>query len=145
MATVNIYLTFDGNCEEAFKFYQSVFGGQIPYMGRFKDMPPDEESQVKPGEENRIMHVSLPISKETMLMGSDTSGKWASGYSQGNNFTISITADSKEEANKLFKGLSAGGKVTMPLSKTFWSDCFGTLTDKFGISWMVSFDERKQQ
>ena len=144
MATVNIYLTFDGNCEEAFKFYQSVFGGQIPYMGRFKDMPPGEEGHVKPGEENRIMHVSLPISKETMLMGSDTSSEWASGYSQGNNFTISITADSKEEANKLFKGLSAGGKVTMPLSKTFWSECFGTLTDKFGINWMVSFDERKQ-
>ena len=145
MATVNIYLTFDGNCEEAFKFYQSVFGGQIPYMGRFKDMPPGEESQVKPGEENRIMHVSLPISKETMLMGSDTGGEWASGYSQGNNFSISITADSKEEANKLFKGLSAGGKVTMPLGKTFWSDTFGTLTDKFGINWMVSFDERMKQ
>ena len=145
MATVNIYLTFDGNCEEAFKFYQSVFGGQIPYMGRFKDMPPDEESQVKPGEENRIMHMSLPISKETILMGSDTGGEWASGYSQGNNFSISITADSKEEANKLFKGLSAGGKVTMPLSKTFWSECFGMLTDKFGINWMVSFDEAKQQ
>ena len=145
MATVNIYLTFDGNCEEAFKFYQSVFGGQIPYMGRFKDMPPGEESQVKPGEENRIMHVSLPISKETMLMGSDTGGEWAFGYAQGNNFAISITADSKEEANKLFNGLSAGGKVTMPLGKTFWSDCFGTLTDKFGINWMVSFDERNQQ
>ncbi len=145
MATVNIYLTFDGNCEEAFNFYQSVFGGQIPYMGRFKDMPPGEESQLKAGEENRIMHVSLPISKETMLMGSDTGGEWASGYLRGNNFSISITADSKEEANKLFKGLSAGGKVTMPLSKTFWSDSFGMLTDKFGISWMISFDERKQQ
>ena len=114
MATVNIYLTFNGNCEEAFKFYQSVFGGEIPYMGRFKDMPPGEDSKLNPGEENRIMHVSLPISKETMLMGSDTGGDWASGYSQGNNFTISITADSKQEADKLFKGLSAGGKVTMP-------------------------------
>ncbi|HEX6169568.1 MAG TPA: VOC family protein [Chitinophagaceae bacterium] len=145
MATVNIYLTFNGNCEEAFKFYQSVFGGEIPYMGRFKDMPPGEDSKLKPGEENRIMHVSLPISKETMLMGSDTGGEWASGYSQGNNFTISITADSKEEAEKLFKGLSAGGKVTMPLGKTFWSECFGMLTDKFGINWMMSFDQGKQQ
>ena len=78
-------------------------------------------------------------------MGSDTGGEWASGYSQGNNFTISVTADSKEEANKLFKGLSAGGKVTMPLGKTFWSECFGMLTDKFGINWMVSFDEAPQQ
>lgn len=145
MATVNIYLTFNGNCEEAFKFYQSVFGGQIPYMGRFKDMPPGEDSKLNPGEENRIMHVSLPISKETMLMGSDTGGEWASDYSQGNNFSISINADSKEEAEKLFNGLSAGGKVTMPLSKTFWSESFGMLTDKFGISWMMSFDEGKQQ
>ena len=144
MATLNIYLTFNGNCEEAFKFYQSVFGGQIPYMGRFKDMPPDEDAKLNPGEENRIMHVSLPISKETMLMGSDTGGDWASAYSQGNNFTISITADSKEEAEKLFKGLSAGGKVTMPLGKTFWSECFGMLTDKFGINWMMSFDQGKQ-
>ena len=140
MATVNIYLTFNGNCEEAFKFYQSVFGGEFPYIGRFKDMPVGEGPKLKPGEENRIMHVSLPISKETILMGCDTGGEWASGYSQGNNFSISIAADSKEEAEQLFKGLSAGGKVTMPLSKTFWSEFFGMLIDKFGISWMMSFN-----
>jgi PhnB protein len=103
-------------------------------------MPAGEGPKLKPGEENRIMHVSLPISKETILMGCDTGGEWASGYSQGNNFSISIAADSKEEAEKLFKGLSAGGKVTMPLSKTFWSEFFGMLTDKFGISWMMSFN-----
>jgi Uncharacterized protein conserved in bacteria len=103
-------------------------------------MPAGEGPKLKPGEENRIMHVSLPISKETILMGCDTGGEWASGYSQGNNFSISITANSKEEAEKLFKGLSAGGKVTMPLSKTFWSESFGMLTDKFGISWMMSFN-----
>jgi PhnB protein len=145
MATVNIYLTFNGNCEEAFNFYKSVFGGEFPYIGRFKDMPPGEDAKLNPGEDNRIMHVSLPISKETMLMGSDTGGEWATGYLQGNNFSISITADSKEEAEKLFNGLSAGGKVTMPLAKTFWSECFGMFTDKFGISWMMSFDERKQE
>ena len=143
MATVNIYLTFNGNCEEAFKFYKSVFGGEFPYIGRFKDMPPGEDPKLKPGEENRIMHVSLPITKETILMGSDTGGEWASGYSQGNNFSISITADSQEEAEKLFNGLSAGGKVTMPMSKTFWTDSFGTFTDKFGINWMVSFYDAK--
>ena len=143
MAIVNIYLTFNGNCEEAFKFYQSVFGGEFPYIGRFKDMPAGEGPKLKQGEENRIMHVSLPISKETILMGCDTGGEWASGYLQGNNFSISIVADSKEETEKLFKGLSTGGKVTMPLSKTFWSESFGMLTDKFGISWMVSFDEPK--
>jgi len=143
MATVNIYLTFNGNCEEAFTFYKSVFGGEFPYIGRFKDMPAGEAPKLKAGEENRIMHVSLPISKETILMGSDTGGEWAPSYLQGNNFSISITADSKEEAEKLFKGLSSGGAVTMPLAKTFWADSFGTLTDKFGINWMVSFSEVK--
>jgi PhnB protein len=145
MATVNIYLTFNGNCEEAFNFYKSVFGGEFPYIGRFKDMPPGEGGgKLNPGEENRIMHVSLPISKETILMGSDTGGGWGASYLQGNNFTISITAENKGEADKLFNGLSAGGKVTMPLSKTFWSESFGTFTDKFGINWMVSVEQAKQ-
>jgi PhnB protein len=145
MATVNIYLTFNGNCEEAFNFYKSVFGGEFPYIGRFKDMPPGEGGgKLNPGEENRIMHVSLPISKETILMGSDTGGGWGASYLQGNNFTISITAENKGEADKLFNGLSAGGKVTMPLSKTFWSESFGTFTDKFGINWMVSVERAKQ-
>src|SRR5688572_2481189 len=144
MATVNIYLTFNGNCEEAFKFYQSVFGGEIPYMGRFKDMPATEGYKLDTADAEKIMHVSLPISKETMLMGSDTGGEWASSYKQGNNFSISITTDTKEEADKLFNGLSTGGTVTMPLSKTFWSDNFGMLTDKFGINWMVSLEQKKK-
>jgi PhnB protein len=146
MTTVNVYLTFKGNCEEAFSFYKSVFGGEFPYIGKYKDMPPQEGMAPisKEGGE-KIMHVSLPISKETMLMGSDTGGEWASGYTQGNNFSISITTDSKEEADRLYNGLSAGGKATMPMSKTFWSSYFGMFTDKFGINWMVSFDERQQQ
>src|SRR5436190_15519004 len=131
MATINIYLTFNGNCEEAFMFYKSVFGGEFPYIGRFKDMPVGEDPKLKPGEENRIMHVSLPISKETVLMGSDTGGEWAPGFQQGNNFSISVNTDSKEEADRLFNGLSAGGKVVMPQSDTFWGDYFGMFTDKF--------------
>ena len=145
MATVNIYLTFNGNCEEAFKFYQSVFGGEIPYMGRFKDMPAGEDFKLKPGEENRIMHMSLPISKETMLMGSDVGGEWCPKIIKGNNFGISIGTDSPAEADRLFSGLSAGGKVTMPMEKTFWGSYFGMFTDKFGINWMVSFDEQPQK
>jgi len=144
MTTVNVYLTFNGNCEEAFKFYQSVFGGEIPYIGRFKDMPAGEGYKLDRADEEKIMHVSLPISKETMLMGSDTGGEWASGFSQGNNFSISINTDTKEEADKLFSGLSSGGTVTMPLSKTFWSDYFGMFTDKFGINWMVSLEQLKK-
>ena len=140
MATVNIYLTFNGNCEEAFNFYKSVFGGEFPYIGRFKDMPPGEGGKLNPDDAERIMHVSLPISKETMLMGSDTGGEWASGFKQGNNFAISITSGNTKEAEKLFNGLSAGGTVTMPLGKTFWAETFGMFTDKFGISWMVSVE-----
>jgi len=142
MTLVNVYLTFNGNCEEAFNFYRSVFGGEFTYIGRFKDMPPGEGA--KPMAEvdgNRIMHVSLPISKETSLMGSDTGGEWASSYSKGNNFSISISTDSKAEADRLFNGLSSGGTVTMPMDKTFWGDYFGMFTDKFDVSWMVSFNE----
>ena len=142
MTTVNIYLNFNGNCEEAFNFYRSVFGGEFPFLGRYKDMPPGEDGKkCAPEVENRIMHVSLPISKETMLMGSDTGGEWAANFSQGNNFSISITTDSKAEADRLFNSLSAGGKVIMPMNKTFWGDYFGVFTDKFSINWMVSFNE----
>lgn len=144
MTTVNIYLTFNGNCEEAFNFYKSIFGGEFPHIGRFKDMPAEEGKPVSPEDAEKIMHVSLPISKETVLMGSDTGGEWASSYIQGNNFSISINTDSKENADRFFNGLSAGGQVTMPLSQTFWGDYFGMFTDKFGINWMVSFNEKSQ-
>jgi len=90
------------------------------------------------------MHVSLPISKETMLMGSDVGGEWTPHFSAGNNFSISINTDSKNEADRLFNGLSAGGMVTMAMNKTFWGDYFGMFTDKFGINWMVSFNEARQ-
>ncbi len=86
---------------------------------------------------DKIMHMSLPISKETMIMGSDTGGEWSANFKQGNNFSISITADSKEEAYKLYSGLSEGGEITMPIDNTFWGDYFGMFTDKFGINWMV--------
>jgi len=146
MASVNVYLTFNGNCEEAFNFYKSVFGGEFPYIGRFKDMPPSPDGKAMDAAmDNRIMHVSLPVSKETMIMGSDTGGEWAADYRQGNNFSISINAASKEEADRMFNGLSNGGKVTMPMANMFWGDYFGTFTDKFGINWMVSFAAAQQQ
>lgn len=144
MTTVNIYLTFNGNCEEAFKFYQSVFGGDFPYVGRYKDMPAGEGNPIAAADREKIMHISLPISKETMLMGSDTGGEWASSYKEGNNFSISINTDSKESANKLFSGLSKGGMVALPMADTFWGDYFGMFTDKFGINWMVSFNNKSE-
>lgn len=141
MASINPYLTFNGNCEEAFNFYKSVFGGEFPYIGRFKDMPSDKP--VDGDEGNRIMHVSLPIGQGTLLMGSDTS-KQMGDVTSGNNFAISINADSKEEADRLFTALSSGGRVTMPLNDTFWGAYFGMFTDKFGISWMVNYDKNEQ-
>lgn len=145
MTTVNIYLTYEGNCEEAFNFYKSIFGGEFSYLGRFKDMPPQEGIPPVTAEEGeKIMHISLPISKETILMASDTGGEWCGKVTQGNNFSVSINTDSQKEADRLFNGLSAGGKVTMPMEKTFWGSYFGMFTDKFGINWMVSFDEQPQ-
>jgi PhnB protein len=141
MTTVNIYLTFNGNCLEVFNFYKSVFGGEFAYTGYYKDMPADEAKPVSPEDAEKIMHISLPVSQETVLMGSDTGGEWASHYAPGNNFSISINTDSKESADRLFSGLSAGGQVTMPMASTFWGDYFGMFTDKFGINWMVSFNE----
>lgn len=144
MATVNVYLTFNGNTEEAFNFYKSVFGGEFAYIGKFKDMPSDEKfSSMSEEEGNKIMHVSLPISKETILMGSDTND-FSGPVTFGSNFSVSINAESKEEADTLFTGLSNEGKIIMPMEKTFWGAYFGMFVDKYGINWMVNFDEVPQ-
>ena len=139
--TINPYLTFDGNCEEAFHFYQSVFGGKFPYLGRFGEMPPMEgQPPVPESEKNKIMHISLPISKETILMGSDSSDAFGHATIVGNNYSISVNAVNDAEADRIYNGLAAGGKTTMPMSKTFWGSYFGMLVDKFGIQWMVSHE-----
>lgn len=145
MAVINPYLNFPGTCEEAFNFYKSVFGGDFTYVGRFGEMPPDPNFELPEEAKNLIMHISLPISKETVLMGSDTAGEWAPNLIVGNNTAVSITAASKEEADKLFNGLAAGGKITMPLENAFWGDYFGMLTDKFGINWMMSYNPNPGQ
>lgn len=140
MTTVNVYLTFKGNCREAFEFYQSVFGGEFKDLSPFGDMPPQEGMPPIPEEmKDQLMHISLPISKETVLMGSDAGGEWAPSISVGNNFSISVNTDDKAEANRIFGGLSAGGQVAMPMADTFWGSYFGMFTDKFGINWMVSY------
>ncbi|HQV38409.1 MAG: VOC family protein [Flavobacteriales bacterium] len=133
------YLTFDGNCEAAFTFYKSVFGGEFAMISRFGEMPPDPKMPVSDADKQRVMHVSYPIGEGAALMGSDTISNGPK-VTQGNNFSISINAHSKAEADKLFNGLSAGGKVTMPLADTFWGAYFGMFSDRFGINWMVNFD-----
>lgn len=143
MAIINPYLTFNGNCEEAFNFYKKVFGGEFSYLGRFNEMPPSEEGEeISESEGNKIMHVSLPMSKETSLMGSDSSDAYGQATVIGNNFSISINAESKEEADRLYKDLSDGGKQTMPMNTTFWGSYFGMLTDRFSVQWMISYDAR---
>ena len=145
MTTVNTYLTFNGNCEEAFGFYQAAFGGEFQSFTKFSDMPPDPKYPMSEEEMNKVMHASLPISKECSLMGSDTGGAWAASFKQGNNFSVSIGTDTKDEADRLFKTLSAGGQVVMPMETTFWDSYFGMFTDKYGIQWMVSFYDPKRQ
>lgn len=141
--TINPYLTFNGNCEEAFNFYKEVFGGRFTFLGRFKEMPAQPgQPPVSETEADKIMHVSLPISKETILMGSDTNEMM--GPVEGNNLSVSISAPSTQKADKLFNGLASGGQVTMPMNKTFWGSYFGMLKDRFGIQWMISFDENPQ-
>tara|TARA_R110002096_G_scaffold372019_1_gene565523 strand:+ start:1109 stop:1552 length:444 start_codon:yes stop_codon:yes gene_type:complete len=144
MATINTYLTFKGNCETAFNFYKKAFKSEFTHMGRFKEMPPEENFKVTEADMNKVMHVSLPIGN-TILMGSDTAGEWAKQLKQGNNFSVSINADSREEADRLFQELSENGRITMPMNKTFWESYFGMFTDQFGIQWMVSFDKNQEQ
>jgi PhnB protein len=138
MTTINPYLTFNGTCEKAFNFYKSVFGGEFPYVGKFKDMPENPEYPVAEADKDKIMHISLPISKETSLMGSDSSEAFGKATIEGNNYTISINTDSVEEVTRIYNELSKGGKINMPLNKTFWGAYFGMFTDKFGIHWMVN-------
>lgn len=138
---VNPYLNFPGTCEEAFNFYKSLFGGEFTYVGRFRDMPPQEGVQMPHADLDKIMHISLPIGSDTTLMGSDSGGEWAPNLSMGNNIHLSITASTRSDADHFFNGLSAGGQITMPIGMTFWGDYFGMCTDKYGINWMISFNE----
>jgi PhnB protein len=136
MPKMNIYLNFDGNTEEAFRFYKGVFGGDFSTFQRFKDTPQAPQKLSKE-ESEMMMHVALPLGDNT-LMGTDTLASQGHKLTKGNNFSISIDADSKEKADSMFKGLSKGGKVDMPMQKTFWDSYFGMCTDKYGVQWMVS-------
>ena len=132
---LNTYLTFDGNCREAFEFYRSVFGGEFAEFQTFADGPPD--MPVSDAEKGRVMHVALPIGS-SILMGSDSSS-FGPPLSVGNNFSISIEVESREQCDELFAKLSEGGSVVMPLQEQFWGAYFGQWTDRFGINWMVNY------
>jgi PhnB protein len=140
MALINPYLHFNGNAEEAFTFYKSVFGGGFAKIMRFKDMPANPEHSIPETEANKIMHIALPIGKSNVLMASDTPEFMGKHNENETRTKISISAESKEEADKLFNGLSVGGQVEMPIMDSPWDSYFGMFRDKFGIEWMVDFD-----
>lgn len=138
MATINTYLTFMGNTEEAFNFYKSVFGTEfVGGIRRFGDMP--DNDLMSKEDKQKVMHVGLPIGPGNFLMGTDALESKGQSLTFGNNYTISISPESKEEATNLFNGLSSGGTITSPLEDTFWGAYFGAFTDKFGVQWMVNY------
>jgi PhnB protein len=141
MTQINPYLSFKNTCEEAFNLYKSVFGGEFQMVARMTDI--DMGMPIPEGSENLIMHISYPIGGN-ILMGSDCPEGWGPKLEVGNNYSVSVTVDSKEEADRVHKGLSEGGTVTMPMDNAPWGSYFGMITDKFGVNWMISFDQRSE-
>jgi PhnB protein len=139
MAFINPHINFNGNAEEAFTFYKSVFGGTFATVVRFKDLA-GPNFPVAEKEENKIMHIALPISENNLLMGNDVPESMGKTNENENRSKIVIVAESKEEADKLFNGLSAGGQVEGPIGDSPWGSYFGCFRDKYGIEWMVDFN-----
>jgi len=140
MAVINSHINFNGNAEEAFLFYQSVFGGTFAKIIRFKDLASDE-FPVPENEANKIMHIALPIGNNT-LMANDVPESMGPVNENENRSKISISAESREEADKLFNGLSAGGSIECPIDDSPWGTYFGMFRDKYGIEWMVEFEQK---
>lgn len=140
MIKANVYLNFTNQTEAAFNFYKSVFGTEFEGgINRFGDMPPQEGMPPLPDEaKNLVLHVSLPISDGYKIMGSDAPEQMGFKVNMGNNMYISLDIDSRQEADRLFKSLSDGGAVEMPLTDMFWGAYWGSFTDKFGVKWMIN-------
>jgi len=143
MKSINPYLNFPGNTEEAFNFYKKVFGGDFAGgIFRFQDTPGSDK--MSESDRHKVMHVGLPLGQHNMLMATDALESMGFNVKFGNNFYISIDAESKAEADKLFKGLSENGKVEMPMADQFWGDYFGSLADRFGVRWMIIYSQPKE-
>ncbi len=141
MTSINPHINFNGNAEEAFTFYKSVFGGAFSKIIRFKDFA-SSEFRIAEKEENKIMHIALPVGKCNALMGNDVPEIMGKTNENENRSKIVIIAESKEEADKLFNGLSAGGQIEGPIGDSPWGTYFGMFRDKYGIEWMVDFDPK---
>ena len=140
MAQINPHINFNGNAEEAFTFYKSVFGGEFARIMRFKDIS-SPEFPVTEKEANKIMHISLQIGKN-VLMANDVPESMGKTNENENRSKISISAESKEEADRLFNGLSVGGQIEVPIVDSSWGSYFGMFRDKYGIEWIVDFDPK---
>lgn len=143
MTEVNPYLNFNGNTEDAFNFYKTVFGGEFQVVMRFKDNP--QCGNIAEADKNRIMHIALPIGNGTILMATDSLESLGQKLTVGNNFYICLSPETKAEADRLFNGLSASGKIEVPIQDMFWGAYWGSLTDKFGVQWMVNYDKNRHQ
>lgn len=138
MKSVNPYLNFEGNTEEAFDFYKSVFGGEFSAFIRFRDFG-DNGMGVADEDLDKLAHVALPLGAGTTLMGTDAVGSMGGKFVAGNNISVNLEPGSAAEAEALFAGLSAGGRVEMPLTETEWAEKYGSCTDRFGVQWMVNY------
>lgn len=143
MTTINPHINFNGNAEEAFTFYRSVFGGEFVRMARFKELA-SAHFPIPPEEGEKLMFIALPIGP-TMLMGNDVPAHMGKTNEHENRSKIAITADSREEADRLFAALSAGGEVEFPMGESPWGSYFGAFRDKYGIEWMIDCDPRAGQ
>ncbi len=139
MATINPHINFNGNAEEAFNFYKSVFGGEFSRLVRFSQMA-SADFAVDEKEANKIMHIALPIGKSNELMGNDVPSFMGTVNEQENRSKIAVMVESKEEADAIYHGLSAGGAIEMPISDSPWGSYFGMFRDKYGIEWMIEFN-----
>ena len=142
---IHCYLNFSDKTEEAFRFYEKVLGGKLTEIHRFGSIPSDGSFELTPEQKNLVMHVGLVLPDGQMLMGSDMLPGMGPKRVDGNNFSISVHPDSRQEADRIFGALSEGGAVTMPMADQFWGDYFGSLTDRFGINWMVNYTDPTKQ
>lgn len=144
MAKVSVYLNFNRQVEEAFEFYKKVFRTEyIGHVARFRDIPPSESMPpLSDDDKNLVMHVSLPVMGDFVLMGCDAPESMGFTVNKGNNVHLNLEPDTRTEADRLFAELSAGGQVTMPMADMFWGAYYGSLTDKFGINWMINFSHQ---
>jgi len=144
MKAPTIYLSFSGNCKEAFDYYAEVLGGKISMVSHYRDMPPSPDYPPVPeAHHDLVMHITLDLVSGSIIQGSDMAPGFGPLHQQGNNFSISLQMDSRNEADKIHAALSDRGEITMPLQETFWGAYFGSCRDRFGINWMIALNKEQ--